>query len=337
VINLRHIEVFHAVYVNGSVSAAARVLGVSQPSVSNVLRHAESRLGFALFKRTKGRLVPTDEAHTLFIEVADIYDRVGSLRQTSKNLAHAADGHIRIGVLPGFGIDVAPMAVAAFRRSHQQVSFDIQTLHHADIPRMLQERHCDIAIAYENAGHEKLEYQEIGRRELVLLYRKTELPNAPPRLGLNVLEHRDFVSLAHSGPLGTLFSREVTRLNVDIRETVTISTMYVAAALVRQGVGVAVVDDFTARVCVADDMDYRPFEPALSFGVYSVCLADRPVPRITRLFIELLAEMTGHATPDGRNSEGPLGPSALRIGEGMSAEPAVRREAPFKRVDRSRA
>ena len=44
--NLRHIEIFHAVYVNGSVSAAARALNVSQPSVSKTLRHAESLLGF---------------------------------------------------------------------------------------------------------------------------------------------------------------------------------------------------------------------------------------------------------------------------------------------------
>ncbi|HEX3367252.1 LysR family transcriptional regulator [Phenylobacterium sp.] len=310
--NLRHIEVFHAVYINGSVSAAARALSVSQPSVSNVLRHAESRLGFPLFKRAKGRLVPTDEAHALFFEVSDIYDRVGSLRQTAKNLAHASDGHIRIGVLPGFGIDVAPLAVAAFRRKHPKVSFDIQTLHHADIPRLLQERHCDIAIAYENAGHEKLEYAEIGRRELVLLYRKAGMPDLPSRVGLEMLEDRDFVSLAHSGPLGTLFSREVARLNLDIRETVTISTMYVAAALVREGVGVAVVDDFTARVCAADDMDYRPLAPALSFGVYSVCLADRPLSRITRSFISLIGEMTGYSPADAS--------AGLRIGEGRSAQ-----------------
>jgi DNA-binding transcriptional LysR family regulator len=327
--NLRHIEVFHAVYTNGSVSAAARMLNVSQPSVSNVLRHAESRLGFALFKRAKGRLVATDEAHTLFVEVADIYDRVGSLRQTAKNLAHASDGHIRIGVLPGFGIDVAPLAVAAFRRKHPKVSFDIQTLHHADIPRVLQERHCDIAIAYENEGHAKLEYQEIGGRDLVLLYRKAELPDAPARLGLDVIENRDFVSLAHSGPLGTLFSREVARLNLDIRETVTISTMYVAAALVRQGVGVAVVDDFTARVCIGDDLDYRPFSPPLSFGVYSVCLADRPLPRIARTFVNLLSQMTGRVDPgESIEREAPAAPK-LRIGEGMSARQA---EAPSERL-----
>jgi len=52
--NLRHIEIFHAVYVNGSVSAAARALNVSQPSVSKMLRYAESLLGFQLFQRTNG-------------------------------------------------------------------------------------------------------------------------------------------------------------------------------------------------------------------------------------------------------------------------------------------
>ena len=39
-ISLRHIEVFHAVYQTGSLSGAARLLGVSQPSVGKVLRHA---------------------------------------------------------------------------------------------------------------------------------------------------------------------------------------------------------------------------------------------------------------------------------------------------------
>ena len=43
--NLRHIEIFHAVYVSGSISAAARALGVSQPSVSKTLRHAEIGAG----------------------------------------------------------------------------------------------------------------------------------------------------------------------------------------------------------------------------------------------------------------------------------------------------
>lgn len=82
--NLRHIEIFHAVYVNGSVSAAARALNISQPSVSKTLRHAETLLGFELFQRTNSRLVPTEDAHALFGDVADIQERVRALREAGR-------------------------------------------------------------------------------------------------------------------------------------------------------------------------------------------------------------------------------------------------------------
>ena len=54
--NLRQIEVFRAVMITGSVSGAARLLHVSIPAVSRLLSHTESRLGFLLFERVKGRL-----------------------------------------------------------------------------------------------------------------------------------------------------------------------------------------------------------------------------------------------------------------------------------------
>jgi DNA-binding transcriptional LysR family regulator len=76
---LRQIEVFHAVYANGSISAAARGLNVSQPAVSKVLRHTESQLGISLFNLVRGRLVPTDEAHALFREVDEVFSRISSL------------------------------------------------------------------------------------------------------------------------------------------------------------------------------------------------------------------------------------------------------------------
>ena len=65
VMRFRQIEVFHAVYTHGSISAAARALGVSQPSVSKTLRHAEDSLGFRLFQLARGRLVPTETAYLI--------------------------------------------------------------------------------------------------------------------------------------------------------------------------------------------------------------------------------------------------------------------------------
>src|SRR3569623_162491 len=93
--NLRHIEIFHAVYLNGSVSGAARTLNVSQASVSKTLRHAESLLGFPLFDRTGGRLTATQDAHALFQEVDQIQDRVRTLREGARNLMRGAGTVLR--------------------------------------------------------------------------------------------------------------------------------------------------------------------------------------------------------------------------------------------------
>ena len=64
---LRQIEVFYAIMTTGSLRKAAEVLNVSQPAASKVLRYAEHSLGFALFERKGGRLVPTGKRRSCFL------------------------------------------------------------------------------------------------------------------------------------------------------------------------------------------------------------------------------------------------------------------------------
>jgi DNA-binding transcriptional LysR family regulator len=282
--NLRHIEVFHAVYQTGSVSAAARALHVSQPSVSKVLRHAETKVGFALFKVVKGRLVPTEEAHLLFPEARDLYARVESLQETTKNLRRGGEGYLRLSVLPSLGLDVAPAAVANFHASHPDVSFEIKTLHNEDILRSLYERNSDLAIAYDAPRHPRLAQIPVGSGELVVLYRKAMLPNAPPRVSLELFEDREIIRLTGTGSLGTLFTSEFEG-DVQAKAAISVQTYYVAAALVRRGVGIAVVDEFTARASLNGELDFRPFANPALFHIYCVHLEERPLSRISRDFI----------------------------------------------------
>jgi DNA-binding transcriptional LysR family regulator len=285
--NLRHIEVFHAVYQTGSVSGAARALHVSQPSVSKVLRHAESRIGFQLFRIVKGRLVPTDEAHILYDEARELHGHIESFRETTKNLRRGGEGHLRLAVLPSLGLDIAPAAIAQFRASHPDVSFEVKTLHNEDILRSLYERNSDLAFSYDAPRHPRLTETLIGSGELVLLYRKADLPDAPERVSLDMLQHRDLIRLSGSGSVGTLFSTEVDP-DEPARASITVQTYYVAAALVRRGAGFAVVDEFTARASLSDDFDFRPLTGSASFSVYCIHLEDRPLSRIAREFLAVL-------------------------------------------------
>jgi DNA-binding transcriptional LysR family regulator len=296
VLSLRHIEVFREVYLTGSVTGAARELNVSQPSISKVLRHAESRLKFALFRRLKGRLVPTDEAHSLFREVDELYGRLESLKQTARNLQRMSDGNIRLAVLPSLGLGVAPQAVAAFRASNPRVGFDIRTLHHNEILRALYERECDLAVGYDVQSHPRLTAIDICLGEVGLLFRKTDIPNPPDRIGLDVLKAHDFIGVVGSGPVGNLFSSQIEVHGLDLPEVISVHTYFVAAALVRYGAGVAVVDEFTARAALTPDLVFRPLEPRMSFKVQYVFLNDRPPSNLLKGFITTLSDTIRQAT-----------------------------------------
>ena len=287
--NLRHIEIFHAVYVNGSVSAAARMLNVSQPSVSKVLRHAESLLGFQLFDRTGGRLIPTDDAHTLFAEVREIQDRVYALRAASRNLKRGAGAILKISALPSLTLDLVPGAVAQFLRTHPTVKFDLQTIHHEDLLRKLYERETDVAIAYEVPQDAPLASQHLGSGELMVLYRESEMPDAPPRVPLEDLAGKPLISLATSGPIGVLFTSEIERRGIELDEVVSARTFHIATARVRQGVGMTVVDSYTAMASLTPGLAMRPLAPRLTFDIHAIYLQNRPPTALATDFVKALA------------------------------------------------
>jgi len=289
--NLRHIEIFHAVYVNGSVSGAARALNVSQPSVSKMLRHAETLLGFPLFQRTKGGLVATEDAHVLFTEVGEIQDRVYALREAARNLKRGAEGMLRVSALPSLALDALPTAVARFLRTHPNVKFDLQTVHHDDLLRKLYERETDVAIAYQVPSAAPIDHRWLGEGELVVLYREQDMPGAASRIKLEDLRGQRFISLAASGPIGQLFTQELQRLGIELEEVVSARTFYIATALVRQGVGMTVVDSFTAMASLAPGLSMRPLKPPLTFDIHAMYLVNRPPAALGTDFLKTLASV----------------------------------------------
>ena len=283
---LRHIEIFYAVYLNGTVSAAARALNVSQPAVTKTLKHAEQLLGFPLFDRRGGRLVPTEDAHTLFGEVADIHDRVTSLRQATRNMRQGS-GSLRVSVLPSLALDILPRAVTRFSKKHPDVFFDLQTLHHEEIGRVLYEREADVVIAYKAPPGLPVISDWLGEGELGLLYRREDLPDIRGRIALSSVSERRFVSLAQSGPIGDLLRRELGRSDLVLNEVVSARTFYIGSTLVREGMGMAGLDNFTACAAVDDVVAFSPLQPALTFDVFAMTLESRPFSYAATEFLDI--------------------------------------------------
>ena len=123
-VNLRHIEIFHAVMTTGNLTEAARMLHTSQPTVSRELARFEKVLGLQLFERTRGRLQPTVQGLRLFEEVQRSWyglDRIVSAAESLREfrqgvfpvLSAAAVAAVSLSLSGGQPADRPPGVAAA--------------------------------------------------------------------------------------------------------------------------------------------------------------------------------------------------------------------------------
>lgn len=288
---LRQIEVFHAIYTSGTMTNAARLLNVSQPSVSKVLAHAEQQLGYPLFERVRGKLVPTPEADRLFGLVSNVYDHVEQLRHVAENLRASDAGKIRIAATPAFGVDLLPTAVASYLAGHKDTVFEIETLHHDEIGTALLESRIDIGLAFDSVTLPGLTSETLASGEFVVI--------APPDLDLgpghsvsvDALADQPFIGLSARGPLGGLLTSYIDNSDVLFEQVVYTETYHVAKALVARGSGISIVDTITANSGGSDEVRTWALEPPLHYSIDVISSDSMPPSLLCRRFIEHLGKV----------------------------------------------
>ncbi|ETF03925.1 LysR family transcriptional regulator [Advenella kashmirensis W13003] len=131
---LRQMEIFRAVMITGTISGAARMLFISQPAVSKLLSHTETNLRLKLFHRSKGKLIPTPEAHNLFNEVNQVYEAALKVDAFAENLSANPSGKVHICCSPSLGLDVVPSALQLFSEKYPDTKIHFHTTLIQDIP-----------------------------------------------------------------------------------------------------------------------------------------------------------------------------------------------------------
>ncbi len=289
---LRHIEVFHAVMQAGSLSGAAGLLNISQPAASKMLAQAEHSLGVALFKRLPSGLKPTPEALLLFEETKTLHVSLDRVRQLARNLASHPGGMLRIGCIPSLGLSVVPHAVAAFTRQCPDVSVSFRTENQQTLSALLLAQEIDIGIAFEPTGMPGIAIAELGRARAVLFGARSEW-GATDTVHLRDLDLARWIRLDAADPLGSRINAALAALDRDERAPkIEVKTYYLARALVENGVGFAVIDEYTAQ-SAGDAFAVRPLEPALSIGVCRMTSASAAGTRGLDVFVQLLEQHLG--------------------------------------------
>lgn len=282
---LRQIEVFHAIYSSGTMTNAAAMLNVSQPSVSKVLAHAEQQLGYPLFERNKGRLIPTPEAHQLFKHVAETYQSVDRLRHVASNLRVSAAGRIRIASTPAFGIELLPRAIASYRQQHPETVFDIETLHLDEINNALLESRVDVGLAFDPIARPGIDEHRLARGKFVVIAPPDSCFATDQPLNITDLADSPFIGLTNRGPLGRMLSNLIATSNARLNVVARSETYHVVKALVAMGAGVAIADEISARSVTGGEVRILPLKPRLTFDITALHLSSTPLSLVANDFV----------------------------------------------------
>jgi len=290
-VNLRHIEVFHALMHSANMTEAATRLHVSQPAVSSVLKHAEQRLGMKLFERTGGRLVPTPEAIALLPDVEDIFERLEALGRSAKGLRDAASGVIAVAASPTLANALLPTAIAAFALERPGVHVVLRTLPAHSILASVRDRGADLGLVYEPALPlgDDLSGESVHTTHVVCIMSQ-EHPLAARSVVRPVdLADQRLVTFGAQTPLGArieaAFQSEGVTLNLAVESSSSLTSCFVVAA----GCGVALVD--SAPVAGSfPTLVVREFAPRIENRIMLLHRRNRPRSRLAAAFARQLIQ-----------------------------------------------
>lgn len=156
---------FLKVLETGSLSAAGREMGLTQPTVGRHIENLESTLGLKLFVRSFDGFSPTDAALELKPYAAGIAANSAALRRAASSHGKEVRGTVRLTASEVISVEVLPPILAALRHRHPELRVELVLSNKADD---LLQREADIAVRMFRPLQDALVAKRVGSIELGL-------------------------------------------------------------------------------------------------------------------------------------------------------------------------
>ncbi len=245
---------FLAVLQEGSLSGAARALGLTQPTVGRHVSALEQSLDLSLFTRSAAGLQPTESALALREDAELMQSTAAALERAARGLGQAVQGAVRISASEVMGVEVLPPILSELQAQHPQLEIELVLSNRV---QDLLRREADIAVR-----------MTVPRQEALLATRVGEVP-----LGLHA--HRRY--LARHGMPQSLAELAGHRLIGYDQET-----PFLRAASARLNLPAWSRERFAAR-CDSDLGQLALLRAGAGIGICQIALARRD-PELVQLF-----------------------------------------------------
>ncbi|MHC5652411.1 LysR family transcriptional regulator [Stappia sp.] len=246
-ISQRSLEAFRAVMRTGTVSAAAEDLAISQPAVSRLIRDLEDRLELSLFARRGGRVVATREAHELWTEVERSFIGLGQIERAAAQIRQGYRATLTIAAAPAIAQSALPGVVAQLLAERPEFRAEFLSMTTLPVVRQVALRQCQIGFGIPTQHKYEIDVVRTG----AVPFRFVAPPGHPlgdcKVIRAKDLAGMDFVGFMDSTMSGRAFDRLFAKMRHPPVQKMKSYLSHIVSALVMRGIGVGIVDAFTAE------------------------------------------------------------------------------------------
>mgnify|MGYP003860215621 CR=1 FL=1 len=279
---------FLAVVHGGSLSAAARTLGLTQPTLGRHIAELEATLGIALFTRSPDGLKPTAAAADLAPEAEAMAATAASLLRVASGESQEVRGAIRLTASEIVGAEVLPSMLGTFREDHPGVTTELVL---SNFTEDLLRRHADIAVRMVRPTQGALVARRIGTTRIGLYAHRRYLEAHRVPATMADLRHHAAIGFDTETPAirallatGIPFSREIFAFRTD--------SDLAGLAMIRAGIGVGACQVGIARRN-PDLVRVLAGDFAIDLEIWVVMHQDlRPIRRMRLMFDHLADQLS---------------------------------------------
>lgn len=267
-LTLRQIEVIRAVQIAGTIIGAARLLNVSAPGISRLVKHTESSTGVRLFNRIGGAFVPNSDARVVFDEINEIYSKIESLNSTMKSIEVGSGGVLRYASVSSIAQSIASRSTREIRERYPDIFLDLDTIKvEESIDYLLLEQGEFVALSH-SYQHIAINIEEIVSGKLLVIVPNSHKLSMRKEVSVHELTGEGLIGVSASDPYGAIIASSFYDNNLPYNLSIQARYAQVVLGLVRQGLGVAVIDEFSVAGKVIDGVTRIKLKEDVPMAVY---------------------------------------------------------------------
>lgn len=263
---LRQLQYFLMVAREGTISGAAAVLHVSQPSLSRQMQELERELGCTLFERGSRRITLTEPGMRLRSRAEEIVDLVGRTEDEFRVTAGTLAGEVRVAGGETPAMELVADAIAVFKDAYPLVRFNLFSGNAEAVGERLDRGRADFGVFVGHADLSRFEFLQLPARDRWGVFMREDDPlTSLESVSPDDLAGRSLVLSEQAGrEMGTWFHRDLDDLDV----VATYNLLYNAALLARRGVGYVISLEGIVDTSAGSGLAFRPLEPAVSADIF---------------------------------------------------------------------